>query len=163
MPHSILLGARVPDVKLASLRGGEIVPIAAPDLFAGAKSVVLGVPGAFTPVCSDAHVPDFVRNADTLSRAGFSQLVCIAASDPYAVDAWRTRVDPLAKLRFFSDGNLDFCRALGLASAQRELFLGERSERYMLVVEDQIITRVRVETSILRFNCTNAEDVLLAA
>ena len=60
----IITGSRVPDVQFARLEAGKIVSISATELFAYGRALILGVPGAFTPVCSKEHVPDFVQNAD---------------------------------------------------------------------------------------------------
>lgn len=163
MTTDIVLGSRVPSVKLGYLSDGAVAALSTDALFAGVKSVVIGIPGAFTPVCSQQHVPDFVANADRLSASGFAQLICIAPNDPFVLEAWRCQMDPHHKIRFLSDGNLDFSRALGLSEAHNDLFLGNRSKRYMLIVHDRTIQRVRVETSILTYACTRADDVLIAA
>ena len=160
MSADIIVGARVPDVQLGYLNNGDVASVNACDLFAGARSVVLGIPGAFTPVCTRQHVPDFVASAAEISASGYSQLICIAPNDPFTLEIWRAQVDPESKIRFFSDGNLDFCRALGLNEAHRELFLGHRSKRYLLLVNNRVIQRVRIESSILTYACTRAEDVL---
>jgi len=160
MHESIILGARVPNVKLGYLVQGEVTAISTDELFAGGKTVVLGIPGAFTPVCTRQHVPDFVANADEIIASGYGQVLCIAPNDPFVLDAWRSQVDPQSKIRFLSDGNLDFASALGLSETQDDLFLGKRSKRYMLIISDRTIQRVRVETSILTYACTRASDVL---
>ena len=161
MSTEIVVGSRVPHVKLGYLSNGDVATVNACDLFAGARSVVLGIPGAFTPVCTRQHVPDFVANADEIAASGYSQLICIAPNDPFTLETWRAQVDPQSKIRFLSDGNLDFCRALGLNEAHRDLFLGQRSKRYLLLVNDGVIQRVRVESSILTYACTRAEHVLM--
>lgn len=161
MLETIVNGARVPAVNLGYLDHGVVASTNAQDIFAGKRSVVLGVPGAFTPVCTKEHVPDFVASADRFIASGFHQLVCISPNDPFVLEAWQKIVDPRCKLKFLSDGNLDFCRTLGLCLKNEALFLGERSRRYMLIVEHLTIQRVRVEANILTFACTRAEDALL--
>jgi peroxiredoxin len=163
MRDDIILGARVPAVRLGYLLDGEVATFTTDELFASKKVVVLGIPGAFTPVCSKQHVPDFVANADRLLAAGFDQLICIAPNDPFALDAWRREVDPDSRILFVSDGNLEFCDALGLTMTGAELFLGRRSQRYMLIVHDRVVQRVRVEQSILSYSCTRAREALLDA
>ena len=161
MLEAIVNGARVPAVNLGRLDHGVVASVNAENIFEGKRSVVLGVPGAFTPVCTKEHVPDFVRSANQLVASGFDQLLCVAPNDPFVLEAWQSVVDPCRKLTFFSDGNLDFCRALGLSLKNEELFLGVRSRRYMLIVDHLTIQRVRVEANILTFACTRAEEALL--
>ena len=156
----IWLGTRVPGVELAELADDQVVAVPTGPLFARHCSVVIGVPGAFTPVCARQHVPDFVRSATRLKAAGYDQLICVAPNDPFVLHAWSTQVDPDRRIRFLSDGNLDFCTGLGLQATERDFHLGTRSERYMLIVVDGVIRRLRVEASITAYLCTRAADAL---
>jgi peroxiredoxin len=160
MRDQILSGTRIPGAMLAYIKNDVLVAAPASDLFASGKIVILGIPGAFTPVCSQTHLPDFLRNVPKLRASGFGMLACVAPNDPYVLQAWASVVDPGRTVEFFSDGNLDFARALGLAKTHRELFLGERTERYMLIAVDGLIQRVRIEPSILDVSCTGAFDAL---
>ncbi len=160
VPHS-LVGCRVPDVSLGFLARGEVESVSTAELFRSGRSLVLGVPGAFAPVCTKQHVPDFVRNAEKLTELGFARKICIAPNDPFVLEAWARTLDPEGKLRFLSDGNLDFTNAMRLGSTHRDLFLGARSERYMLIVEDGILRRVTIERSILTYTCTRAADAVM--
>lgn len=158
LPDSI-----VPDVQLGFLENGEVRSISTSDLFAHGRTVVLGVPGAFTPVCTSKHIPDFLKQADAFDMQGCRQLVCIAPNDPFVLEEWAERVDPERKIRFLSDGNLAFTRALALSCENQSLFIGERSERYLMIVENGTIVRLRVEPNILTYSCSGADDALEAA
>ncbi len=158
MPKFIT-GQPVPNVRLGFIQDDQVRFVSAPSLFAGRRAIVIGVPGAFTPVCTHQHVPDFVRNADRLRASGYDLLVCIAPNDPFVLRMWSGNLDPDGKLRFLSDGNLDWTTALGLGSTERDLCLGQRSQRYMLNIEDGILGRLRVEAGILDFSCTRMEAV----
>jgi peroxiredoxin len=130
-PHS-LPSCQVPDVPLGFLADGELHQISARELFASGRSIVMGIPGAFTPVCTQRHIPDFVSHADRFTQAGITRLVCIAPNDPFVLAEWAKIVDPDNRLRFFSDGNLEFVRALGVNCDIATLFCGERGERYLM-------------------------------
>lgn len=156
----IWTGRRIPDVKFGYVEAGEIRSVSANSIFAFSRSVAIGIPGAFTPVCTKRHIPDFIKNAEKLRASGYSQLICIAPNDPFVLAEWAREVDPEQKLRFLSDGNLDFTRMLGLLKENREYFLGYRSERYMMIVHNCTIARLRVEADILSYTCTTADDAL---
>src|SRR5262245_13801622 len=114
-PKHIGVGQLIPNAAVADLdEFGQIQAHDTDMLFYGAKVLVVGVPGAFTPACTAKHLPPIIANAPALRRAGFTDLFCIATSDPFSVDAWSKQVDPGRELRFISDGNLDFARACGL-------------------------------------------------
>jgi len=161
--RSSLPSTNVPDIQLGFIVHGEVRSVSASDLFAHGRTVVLGVPGAFTPVCTEKHIPDFLRQADEFDMQGCRQLVCIAPNDPFVLEAWAKLVDPERRIRFLSDGNLEFTRALALTCENQNLFIGERSERYLMVVENGTIVRLRVEDNILTYSCSRADAALDAA
>ncbi len=157
---NIINGSRIPDVELGRLLGSELCAVSTRELFAHGRTIVLGIPGAFTPVCTKEHVPDFIKNAGKLKACGYTQLICIAPNDPFVLDAWARQVDPKGKIEFFSDGNLDFVSRLDLRMTNRDLFVGVRSERYLMIVHNNTIVRLRVEPNILAYTCTRAVDAL---
>jgi 2-Cys peroxiredoxin 5 len=161
--NRVVEGNLIPEALLGRLEGGELRAMRSVDLFRGHRSIVMGVPGAFTPVCTQRHVPDFVDNADALRRAGFTQLICIAPNDPFVLDMWSRMLDPGGRIKFVSDGNLEFNRALGLLSEGRSLFLGTRSERYLLVIDNGTIAHLRIEPNAMAYSCTRAADAMEVA
>lgn len=159
--NQIRAGQRIPNVPLATLDAfGQIQVHDSDMLFHGDKVLVVGVPGSFTPVCTAKHLPPIIKNADRLKQAGFTDLFCIATSDPFSVDAWARQVDPERELRFISDGNLDFARACGLLTHEQSFFLGHRSRRYSMVLKDSFVAQVNVEASVLDVTCSAAEALL---
>src|SRR5262249_44161415 len=123
-------------------------------LMAGRKVALIGLPGAFTPTCTRAHIPDLVEAAPQLAASGFQAIVCVAPNSPWVVAAWAERTDPDRRLTFLSDGNLELTRALGLSRKAPEFFLGECSARYSLIVRDLAILRVSVEERLEDLSCT---------
>lgn len=152
-PHS-LIGKRLPDAKIGEMVDGEIRTYVASDLFAVGRAVIVGMPGAFTPICSGRHLPNLVANAERLRAGGVKHLACVVTSDPFAIDSWGKQVDPSGQIRFLSDGNLSLARALGLMSHEPTLFVGKRSARYVILTDNGVISTVRVESSILEVGCT---------
>jgi 2-Cys peroxiredoxin 5 len=155
----ILNGSRLPAVLLARLENNTIRTVSSEKLFAYGQAVVMGIPGAFTPVCTQRHIPEFVQNADRLTAAGYSHLVCIAPNDPFVLHTWARQVDPLSKIEFYSDGNLEFARSLGLLEQVSHLYLGWRSSRYLMVTSDGMIQRLRVEKDPVEYHCTRPQDI----
>jgi peroxiredoxin len=156
--QNITLGQRIPDMALGQFAYGEIRKIELLPLFARKKIVVIGVPGAFTPVCTKQHIPDFIAQADRLRAGGIDELICVAPNDPYTLTAWTRQLDPENKLLFLSDGNLDFTRAMGLQANNRDLFLGERSRRYLMVVQDCVVSHIKMESILTDYCCTTPAD-----
>lgn len=156
-----LVGMRVPTARVADLVDGQIVPLMACDVLGKGRTLVIGVPGAFTPICTERHVPGLVANAERLRRSGYDNIVCVVASDPFVTSAWARQVDPNGAIRFVSDGNLHLAYALGLTTRQHKLFLGDRSERYMLIIDNGLIETVRIEKQITDYSCTRADILII--
>ena len=164
MPKSgpIRVGRLIPDVALARMRDGQVDPVKAADAIGNGRVVVVGLSGAFTPVCSRQHAPAIVSSADQLREAGFDRVICIVASDPFVTDAWAQSMDPQHKVTFLSDGNLDFARAFGLITTAPELFMGRCSERYLMIVDKGRVASCKVESCVTDYSCTNPNLVFLA-
>jgi len=155
-----LAGQPIPRVHLGQYVDGHLIARPATEFLGRGRAFLAGAPGAFTPICSQKHIPNLVQNADTMRAAGIDALYCVVTSDPFSVAAWARVVDPQGKIRFLSDGNLQFARSLGLTSREDSLFMGERSMRYALSVRDGVIQSGNVERSVLDFSCTSAEHIL---
>lgn len=156
LPGRLARGDRLPDTPLAALAGDEIVVTPAWRLFGRGRFVIIGLPGAFTPVCTRVHLPGFVAKAPALLASGFDGVVCIAANDPWTLAEWSRRIDPAANLRFLSDGNLEFGRSAGLATRAPELFLGECLSRFLIVADNGFVEKISVERAVTDVSCTAA-------
>lgn len=159
--HAVRVGERLPPVRLGRLKHGEIEGVRLEDLLAGRRVIIVGLPGAFTPTCSRTHVPDFVTNAPSLKASGFDLIICLCANDPWTLDVWARALDPLGRLLFLSDGNLELSRKLGLVRREPEYFLGERCRRFVMIVENAVITRLSIEPDLVTLTCTRSGDVML--
>jgi 2-Cys peroxiredoxin 5 len=137
-----------PPVSLGELQGERVEVIDLQSLVRTGRAVLLGVPGAFTPICTHQHVPEFVASASELRSAGYSTLVCIAPESPWVVHHWARQVDPEGKIRFLSDGNLAMARLFGLLTSVEDVFLGECSMRYLMSINAGVVERLRVERQI---------------
>lgn len=155
-------GERVPDSALAFLDRGEIRTTNLIELSRGARVIVVGVPGAFTPVCTRAHIPQFVDMTPSLLASGFAKVICVAGNDPWVVQLWLEQLDPQRRMLFLSDGNLEFGRACGLSCNLTDVFGGERLDRFTMVVSKGFVERISVETSPMALTCTSAEACRLA-
>ena len=141
---SIQEGDKVPSATLHSMQDGKPTPMTTEDIFSGKKVVLFAVPGAFTPTCSMAHLPGFVVNADTILAKGVDTIACVSVNDAFVMDAWGKDKNAEALL-MLGDGNGDFTQALGLTMDGSGFGLGQRSQRYAMIVEDGVVTKLAVE------------------
>ena len=157
---SIHVGDRLPNATLHIMRDGRPAKVSINDLVAGKKVVIFAVPGAFTPTCSEQHLPGFVRLADTIKARGVDEIVCVSMNDVFVMDAWGRDQDA-DDIVMAGDGNGEFTQAIGLTLDGSSFGLGTRSERYAMIVEDGAVTKLAVEGP-GKFEVSNAESILSA-
>ncbi len=154
---TIHAGDRLPEVPLQRIGDGiEIVDTRS--LFDGKKTVIFAVPGAFTPTCSEKHLPGFVEHFDEFKRKGV-QVACISVNDPFVMQAWGESQHVPDGLLMLADGNGDFTRALGLEMDASAYGMGTRSKRFAIYAEDGVARRVLIEAP-GEFRVSSAEHVL---
>ena len=137
-------GENLPEATLHLMQEGKPTPMAVSDLFAGKKVVLFAVPGAFTPTCSNAHLPGYVVKADELKAKAVDSIVCLSVNDAFVMDAWGKDKNA-DQLLMVADGNGDFTKALGLEMDGSGVGLGTRSQRYAMIVDDGKVTKLAVE------------------
>ncbi|MEZ4238900.1 MAG: glutathione peroxidase [Myxococcota bacterium] len=137
-------GDRLPSLTLQARQDERWAPVRTDDLLRGRTVVLFGLPGAFTPTCSSAHVPRYEELYDDLRRAGVDEVYCTAVNDAFGMDAWR-RDQGVERVQFLPDGNGELARALGLLVDRSDVGFGPRSRRYSLLVRDGVVDQVFVE------------------
>lgn len=153
-------GEKLPEATVHVMRDGRPAAVTTAELFGGKKVVLFAVPGAFTPTCSQAHLPGYVANADKIKAKGVDDIVCVSVNDAFVMDAWGK--DKNAEhLVMAGDGNADFTKALGLEMDGSGFGLGTRSQRYAMVVDDGVVTKLAVEAG-GAFEVSKAEAILEA-
>jgi peroxiredoxin len=150
-------GDRIPEAILKHVDDG-IQTVDTRSLFDGRKMVLFAVPGAFTPTCSEKHLPGFVQHFDAFRARGI-EVACMAVNDPFVMEAWGKDQHVPKGLLMLSDGNGDFSRALGLEMDASGYGMGTRSKRFALYAEDGIVTQLHVEAP-GEFRVSSAEHVL---
>lgn len=154
---TIQIGDRIPEVILQRIREGvETVDTLA--LFESGKVVLFGVPGAFTPTCSESHLPGFVEHFEAFRQRGVD-VFCVSVNDPFVMQAWGKSVNVPDGLEMLADGNAELARALGLEMDASGYGMGLRSRRYALYAEHGVVRQLWVEAP-GEFKVSSAEHVL---
>lgn len=153
----IQIGDTIPEVVLKHIDDG-VQAIDTPTLFSGKQVVLFAVPGAFTPTCSERHLPGFVEHFDAFHKRGI-EVACVAVNDPFVMQAWGESQHVPAGLRMLSDGNGDLARALGLEMDGSAYGMGLRAKRFALYAEDGVVKQLFVEAP-GEFKVSSAEHML---
>ncbi len=157
---TIQVGETLPNVLLHRMGEGGPVSVSSDDLFADQTVVLFAVPGAFTPTCSQSHLPGFVVNADTLTAKGVDRIVCLSVNDAFVMAAWGKQQNADA-LDMIADGNADFVEALGLEMDATGRGMGVRSRRFALIAKNGIVEWIAVEEP-GQFEVSSSEHVINA-
>ncbi|HEV7760319.1 MAG TPA: peroxiredoxin [Acidimicrobiales bacterium] len=156
---AISVGDPIPDVKLMTMTADGPAPMQSGDVLGKGKVVLFAVPGAFTPTCSEKHLPGFVVRADDIKAKGVDTVACISVNDAFVMGAWGAQQDPDGQITFLADGNGEFTAALGLELDGSGFGLGTRSQRYAAIIDDGVVTELLVEPA-PGLDVSSAESVL---
>ena len=142
---TIAVGDRIPDVQLKMIdaQGTEVVSTA--DVLGKGKVILFGVPAAFSPTCSDVHLPGYVTRSDELLARGVDRIFCVSVNDPYVMAAWARSQGGEGKVALLADGNGELARAMGLEIDLSRGGLGTRNRRYAAVIEDGVVSHLALE------------------
>ncbi|EDU41266.1 AhpC TSA family protein [Pyrenophora tritici-repentis] len=155
-PAFVKVGDKLPDVDLVEGSPGNKVNLAKE---LTGKGLIIGVPAAFSPSCSESHVPGYI-NSPKLKDAG--NVFVVSVNDPFVMKAWGKILDPSGSsgIRFLGDPSLSFTRALDLSFDGASIFGGDRSKRYALVIENGAVKAAHVEPDNTGLNVSAADKVL---
>ena len=150
-------GQTIPAVSLSKLTDDGMQTLTSNELFADKKVVLFAVPGAFTPTCSNAHLPGYIALADKIKAKGINAIYCVSVNDAFVMKAWGESQNA-EHIDMLADGDASFTCALGLEKDTAG-FGGIRSKRYAMVVDNGVVTGLFVEQD-KEFVISSAEAVL---
>ena len=151
-------GDKIPSV---TVKATDMSDLSTDELFTGKKVVLFSVPGAFTPTCSNQHLPGFIENAAAIKAKGVDEIICMSVNDAFVMDAWGKDRGAGDDVRLIADGNATFAKALGLEMDGSGIGFGTRSQRFALIAEDGVVTKLAVEAP-MKFDVSSAEAILAA-
>ena len=153
----INVNENLPNVTFSLRQNGDASNPTTSDLFSGKKVVLFAVPGAFTPTCSQAHLPGFVVNADEFKGRGVDSVICLSVNDAFVMESWG-KDQNAGDIVMLADGGAEFTKAIGL-DMETATFGGVRSQRYVMVVDNGVVTALNVEKP-GQFEVSSAEAAL---
>ena len=158
---AIQVGDPIPSARLKTPTADGIEEVSTDDFFAGKQGVLFAVPGAFTPTCSDTHLPGFVVRGPEILAKGVDAIACLAVNDVFVMGAWAKARNVDASIAMLADGNGELTRAMGLELDLSHVGLGVRSRRYAALVEDGVIKVLNVEPG-AAVGVSSADTILAA-
>jgi peroxiredoxin len=156
----ITKGQKIPSVtiKQATAEGGADVDPAV--LFADKKVVMFSLPGAFTPTCSQKHLPGYLEKLPELKAAGVDMVACLSVNDMFVMKAWAEQHDALGKIVMLADGSGAFTKALGIELDLTSRGLGVRADRGVFTIDNGVVTSIDMEAP-GKFEVSSADACLI--
>jgi len=142
---TIKVGDALPKANFMTMGEDGPAPKSTDDLFSGKRVALFAVPGAFTPTCSAQHLPSFVEKAGELKSCGIDNIACVSVNDVFVMGAWGEQQEVGQNVDMLADGNGDFTKDIGLELDGTGFGMGQRSQRYSMVVKDGKVEHLFVE------------------
>lgn len=153
---TIKQGDKLPAGKLRTMTAEGPKELSTDEIFKGKKVVLFAVPGAFTPTCSNQHLPSYLTNYDKIKGQGVDTIACMAVNDPFVMSAWGKEKAVEDKILMLSDGNGEYTKALGLELDASKFGLGTRAKRFSMIVNDGVVEKLNVDESGYNFSSAEA-------
>ena len=150
----------VPNSEVFVLENGEPVKKNIENILRNKKSVIFGLPGAYTSVCSAKHLPGYVNNSEKYKQKGIDQIICMSVNDPFVMNAWGKENDVGDKIIMVGDPFLNFTKAIGAEVDKSGRGLGIRSNRYTMFVDSLKVIKIQEEKDTGSCEISAAENFL---
>ena len=143
---ALKVGDKVPSASFTAFGPDGPRPITTDELFKGKTVALFAVPGAFTPTCSARHLPSFKGQAANLKAKGVDTIACVSVNDVFVMKAWGESQGVGDDILMLADGNGAFTKAVGLELDGARFGMGQRSQRYSMIVKDGVVSELNVES-----------------
>ena len=154
----IKINEKLPDCEVFQLINEEPVKIKISSLFSNKKIILLGMPGAFTSVCSAKHLPSFINFSKKFYEKGVDQIFCIAVNDPFVMNAWGKINKVENNIMMLADPFLNFTKKIGAEVDKSGRGLGLRSNRYTMLIENLNVLKIQEEKETGVCDISSAEN-----
>jgi len=142
---SIQVGDKLPETKFRVMTEEGPVVKTTDDIFKGKKVALFAVPGAYTGTCHKMHLPSIFLNAYAIKGKGVDTIAITSVNDVFVMNAWKKDTDLRDEAVFLADGNAEFAKAIGLELDASGNGLGIRSQRYSMLVDNGVVTKLNLE------------------
>ena len=149
----------IPQIEVPILEKGITSNVILSEELKDKTVIIFGVPGAFTPTCSEKHMPSFIKLHQQLISKGIDDIYCLSVNDKFVMHAWLSSYADGDKIIGIADGNGEICQNLNLIVDKSKNFMGMRSKRFAMIVKNNIIQNTFVEES-GKYKVSSAEHLL---
>ena len=149
----------IPSIKLPIIQDGKISNEILSEIMANKKVVIFGIPGAFTPTCSEKHLPSYLNLSNQLRDKKIEDIYCISVNDAFVMKARLDLYSKANSIKGIADGNAEFAKEMNLLDDYSGNFMGNRCRRFALVADNNVVSSFNIEKKGQYF-VSSAEHIL---
>ena len=149
----------IPDIKVPIIKNGNTHLISIADEFLNKKIILFGIPGAFTPTCSEEHFPGYIKLYDQIKKKGVDGIYCLSVNDKYVMKSWLISYSEEHKIHGVADGNAEITNYFNLLSDKTKNHMGYRSSRFAMIIGNNQVQKIKVENP-AELKVSSAEYIL---
>ena len=149
----------IPDIKVPIIKNGNTHLISIADEFLNKKIILFGIPGAFTPTCSEEHFPGYIKLYDQIKKKGVDGIYCLSVNDKYVMKSWLISYSEEQKIHGIADGNAEITNYFNLLSDKTKNHMGYRSSRFAMIIGNNQVQKIKVENP-AELKVSSAEYIL---
>ena len=155
----IIMMKKIPSIKLPIIKNGDSSNHILSEITKNKKIIIFGVPGAFTPTCSEKHLPGFINLYNQFQAKGVNDIYCLSVNDVFVMKAWLNSYPKGFLICGIADGNANFAKTMQLTIDYSGSYMGTRCKRFALIADQNNIIKLFVEEK-GQFSISSAENIL---
>ena len=149
----------IPNIKVPIIKNGSSDILSLAEEFSNKKIILFGIPGAFTPTCSEKHFPGYIKLYDQIIEKGIDSIYCLSVNDKYVMISWLISYSQKHKIYGIADGNAEITKYFNLISDKTNNHMGFRSSRFAMIIENNKVKEIKIENS-GELNVSSADYIL---
>ncbi len=153
------MNKKIPSIKVPIIKDGTIFKEILSNELKEKKVIIFGVPGAFTPTCSEKHMPSYIKLHTQLIDKGIDDIYCLSVNDDFVMRAWLLSYSDGEKIKGIADGNGEIAKELNLLVDKSKNYMGMRSVRFAMIIKNNLIEDTFIEES-GQYSVSSAEYLL---
>ena len=150
---------QIPSIVVPIIDNGKATTKNLFELLEPKKIIIFGVPGAFTPTCSEQHLPGFLKLSDQIKQKGIDDIFCLSVNDKFVMQSWLLSYSDGNKIKGIADGNAEISQSLEVTSDKSSNFMGLRCTRFAMIVDNNAVIEIFIEEA-GKLDVSSAENIL---
>ena len=139
--------------------GGEWKNMTTDDYFKGKRVVLFSLPGAFTPTCSEQHLPGYIKLFNSFINKKIDGIYCLSVNDEHVMKSWLLSYTNGEIINGIADGNAEITKYFDLLSDKTKNYMGFRCRRFAMIIENNMIINKFIEND-GEYRVSSAEYIL---